>query len=257
MQQDKEQKIFLSILWTFLLGSLTFFVLRLSVARILLPAPVWYMLLLLDAGFIIFTFVPHPGWGVPGVAGRHEETIREHAWYPQNLSEIVEGRGEAANEKRAGVRPPSRAVPPVPLVPLVLLLICIALAYPRAPEEKHWQSKETERLRIVYGKTENEFLRLEALASELEERAGAAIDWGTAMSMAPGERAALIQKIDSLVSPCGSIGRRSPKWDCSSIHPRGSASRGAGPRTISNESSRGFPGVCAYSRAGRRSIRCS
>jgi signal transduction histidine kinase len=199
VQQDKEQKIFLSILWTFLLGSLTFFVFRLSFARIVLPAPIWYMLLLLDAGFIIFTFIPHPGWGVPGVAGRHEETIREHAWYPQNLSEIVEGRGDAVDERREGVRPPSRAVPPVPLIPLVLLLICIALAYPHVPDLKNWQSKEAERLRSVYGKTENEFLRLEALASQLEERAGATIDWGTAMSMAPGERVALIQKIDSLV----------------------------------------------------------
>jgi PAS domain S-box-containing protein len=199
VQQDKEHKIFLSTLWVFLLGSLILFVIRLSAGRIFLPAPIWYMLLLLDAGFILFIFLPRTGWGVPGVPGRHEEAMREEAWYPQNLSEIVEGRGEGAPRRREGVRHPSRAVPPVPLIPLVLLLACIVLAYPRIPAEMSWQSSETSRLRVVYDKAEGELLRLVEQSSRLEGRAERVVDWETAANMSADERASLIEKVDSLV----------------------------------------------------------
>ena len=174
MRQDKEQRIFQGVLWAFLLGSLIFFIARLSSGRLFLPATIWYMFLLLDVGFVIFTFIPHAGRGVPGVPGRHEETIEKHRWYPRHLAEIVDGRGvEKPARPEGGVYPPSRAVPPVPLAPLVLLGACLVLAYPGAPAEKEWREQEAVRLRGVYDDAARELARLEGLAVNLGSAAAA------------------------------------------------------------------------------------
>lgn len=210
MEQDKEQKIFHAVLWIFLIGSLAFFTFRLSSGRVYLLTPIWFMFLLLDAGFILFIFVPHAGSGVPGVPGRHAETIREHSWYPRNLAEMVDGRPGGAGGRLEGVRPPSRAISPVPLVPLVLLLAVIALCYPRIPDEKAWQTRETERLRGVYAEARGELLDIETLATGLARRAEETVDWSRIASPAPADRAAAIQKVDSLARASGFEGTPLP-----------------------------------------------
>lgn len=196
MQQDQEQKLFSSVLWIFLIGALAFFLLRLSSGAMSLPAPIWYMLLFLDAGAVIFIFVPHAGRGVPGVPGRHEEAVEKHRWYPQSISEFVDGRSEKVGAGE-GMLPPSRAIPPVPLVPLLLLLVVIVLAYPRAPREGRWRAEETARLRTVYAKAQDELLGLVGLVSNTGTREAAAIDWGSIDTLTATRRAAFIQSVDS------------------------------------------------------------
>jgi PAS domain S-box-containing protein len=208
VQQEKEQKIFLSVLWVYLLGSLIFLIARLSYGQIFLPMPIWYMFLFLTLGFIVFIFIPHAGRGLPGVPGRHEETIEEYKWYPQDLGEIVERRGNGKRAMREGVRPPSRPVRPVPLVPLVLLLGCIAIAYPSVPAQKDWEQKEAARLQSVYARAERELSRLETLAAKLAGKAAETIEWSRADSLAADDRAALMQEIDSLAESAD-LGRMS------------------------------------------------
>lgn len=199
MLQDKEQRIFQGVLWAFLLGSLIFLIARLSFGRLMLPATVWYMLLLLDVGFIVFIFVPHAGRGVPGVPGRHEETVEKHRWYPRHLAEVIEGRGgEKPARPEGGVYPPSRAIPPVPLVPLVLLGLCLAMAYPGEPAEKAWREKEAVRLRSVYDDAARELARLERLAVNLGSAASARVDWSAVARGDDADRSALIRSADSL-----------------------------------------------------------
>jgi PAS domain S-box-containing protein len=245
VQQDKEQKIFHSVLWAFLLGSLVFFVARLSAGRIFLPAPIWYMFLLLDAGFIVFIFIPHAGHGLPGVPGRHEETIEDHRWYPQDLGEIIERRPDGKALKREGVRPPSRPVPPVPLVPLVLLLAGIVAAYPGIPAEKDWEAREATRLRSVYGKAKSELARIEGLAMKLGERTGETIDWRGAERMASADRAALIQRVDSLAKSVDLGGLPFPQVGLQVYSPAGERiAWGGSPRYLE----RGWAGAPAFTR---------
>jgi signal transduction histidine kinase/HAMP domain-containing protein len=199
VRQEKEQRVFQGVLWAFLLGSLIFFIARLSAGRFVLPATIWYMFLLLVGGFIIFTFIPHAGRGVPGVPGRHEETVEKHRWYPRHLAEIIDGRGgEKPARPDGGVYPPSRAVPPVPLVPLVLLGACIILAYPGAPSEKEWREKEAVRLQGVYDNAARELTRLEGLAVNLGSTVAARVDWNAVARANNEDRSALIRGADSL-----------------------------------------------------------
>jgi signal transduction histidine kinase len=199
VRQDKEQRIFQVVLWAFLIGSLIFLVARLSSGRLFVPATIWYMFLLLDVGFIVFTFVPHAGRGLPGVPGRHEETVERHRWYPRHLAEIVDGRGgEKPAPPEGGVYPPPRAVPPVPLVPLVLLGVCLVLAYPGAPNETEWRAKEAVRLRGVYEKAAGELARLEGLAVNLGSTAAARVDWNAVARGDNADRSNLIRTADSL-----------------------------------------------------------
>jgi signal transduction histidine kinase len=199
VRQDKEQRIFQGVLWAFLLGSLIFFIARLSSGRLFLPATVWYMFLLLVVGFIVFIFIPHAGRGVPGVPGRHEEAIEKHRWYPRHLAEIIDGRGgEKPARPEGGVYPPSRAVPPVPLVPLLLLGACLVLAYPSAPSEKEWRSREAVRLRGVYDNAARELARLEGLALNLGSVAASRADWNAVARADNADRSALIRGADSL-----------------------------------------------------------
>ncbi len=199
MLQDKEQRIFQGVLWAFLLGSLIFFIARLSSGRLFLPATVWWMFLLLDAGFIVFTFIPHAGRGLPGVPGRHEETIEKHRWYPRHLAEIIDGRGgEKPARPEGGVYPPSRAVPPVPLAPLVLLGACLVLAYPGAPAEKEWRVQEAVRLRGAYEDAARELARLEGIAVNLGSAAAARVDWDVVARSGIADRSTLVRMADSL-----------------------------------------------------------
>jgi len=199
VRQDKEQRIFQGVLWAFLLGSLIFFIARLSSGSLFLPATVWCMLLLLDVGFIVFTFIPHAGRGLPGVPGRHEETIEKHRWYPRRLAEIIDGRGgEKPARPEGGVYPPSRAIPPVPLLPLVLLGACIVLAFPGVPAEKEWRAQEAVRLRGVYDDAARELARLEGLAVNLGSVAAARIDWNAVARADNADRSALVRMADSL-----------------------------------------------------------
>lgn len=197
MEQKREQTIFLAILWCFLVGSLIFFTVRLSAGALFLPAPVWYLLLLLDAGFVVFLFVPHAGRAVRGVPGRYEETLREHRWYPTTLPEIVDGRPGGAPAPE-GLRPPSRAVAPVPLLPLLLLLVVIALAYPAMPPEETWKTRETERLREVYARVCGEVSRVETLADGLAAEAAELVRRAPGAAGSAAERAALMIAVDSL-----------------------------------------------------------
>ena len=245
MQQDKEQKIFQSLLWVFLLGSLVFFIARLSAGTIFLPAPIWYMFLFLDAGFIIFIFIPHAGHGLPGVPGRHEETTEDHKWYPQDLGEIIERRPDGKAAKREGVRPPSRPIPPVPLVPLMLLLAGIVAAYPSILAEKDWETREASRLRSVYGKAQSELARLEGFAVKLAERTGETIDWRVAERMTTADRAALIQRIDSLAKSLDLRGAPFPEVGLQVFSPAGvRIAWGGSPRYLEKE----WPGEPARTR---------
>jgi PAS domain S-box-containing protein len=206
VRQDKEQKLFSSIVWILLLGTLTFFALRLSSGAVSLPLPIWYMLLFLDGGAVVFLFMPQVGRGVPGVPGRHEEAVRREEWYPQTLAEMVDGRGERV-ERAGGVLPPARAIPPVPLVPLVLLFAVLALAYPHTLREDRWLADETERLRTVYKKASGELLDLEGIVSDLGSRVSSAVRWDSLDALTSARQATLIGWVDSVAvsAPTGAV----------------------------------------------------
>jgi len=199
VRQDKEQTLFSTVLWTYLLGTLILFAVRLSSGAVSLPAPIWYTLLLLDVGAVVFLFVPRTGRGVPGVPGRQEEAVEQEKWYPQTLAEMVDGRGEKV-ERTGGILPPSRAIPPVPLVPLALLLVLIALAYPRTLRETEWRAAEEARIRTVYSRASAELLGLESLVTSLGTNVAGAVRWDSIDSLAPAERVALIERIDSVAA---------------------------------------------------------
>ncbi len=199
MQYSREQKIFLATLWVFLVCSLVFFTVRLSSGELFLPLTVWYLFLFLDAGFVVFLFVPHAGRAVPGVPGRYEETLRGHRWYPATLPEIVDGRADAP-PPAGGVLPPPRAIPLVPLVPLLLLLACVVLAYPAVPDESVWRGRETARLEGIYARSRAEISAIEARALATAEGIAARLDWPSAAGDSTVLRAAAIATIDSIAS---------------------------------------------------------
>lgn len=245
MQQDKEQKIFQGVLWTFLVGSLIFFIARLSVGAVFLPPPIWFMFLLIAAGFIIFIFVPHAGRGMPGLPGRHDETIEDYKWYPRDLGEIVERQPNGTTPARDGVRPPSRPVPPVPLVPLLLLLACIVVAHKSIPPEKKWEAREAVRLQGVYGKARGELAGIEALAVELGERTSDETDWGGVERLTGEERAALIRRLDSRAGSTGLRGVPFPEVGIQVFSSTGERlAWGGSPRYLGEE----YPGAPAGTR---------
>ena len=197
MQYSREQKIFLATLWVFLVFSLVYFIVRLSSDKLFLPLTGWYLFLFLDAGFVVFLFVPHAGRAVPGIPGRYEETLRGHRWYPATLPEIVDGRADAP-PPASGVLPPPRAIPFVPLVPLLLLLVCIVLAYPDVPDESVWSARETARLEGIYARSRGEISAIEARALATAEETAARLDWSGAASDSTELRAAAMATIDSI-----------------------------------------------------------
>ena len=138
--------VFLAVLWSFLVSSIIFFTTYLSIGRIFLPVPVMVTFLLLDAGFIVFLFVPHPGRTAPGPPEKMGGVDR---WYPQRLEEIIERKDKGESAGPAGLRAIVRTVAPVPLLPLLLLLLVILLAIPIKPSEEQWRGDETGRMTVT------------------------------------------------------------------------------------------------------------
>jgi PAS domain S-box-containing protein len=190
---ERENKLFLSALWAFLISALVFFFIYISAGRIKLPPSVWFAFLLIDAGFIVFLFVPLPGR--QKVGGRKRPRRKE--WYPRDLGEIVERRDDESSDGPGMLRP-GRAVGIVPLLPLLILLFVIILAAPFGSGEEAWIDRETERLTSIYGEASGTFAGLEHLLGEVgAEAAGLLARWdvSTAVDL---ERIDMIHAIDSL-----------------------------------------------------------
>ncbi len=235
MQHDREHKIFLALLWVFLLCSLIYFTVSLSSGSLFLPLTVWYLLLFLSAGFVVFLFLPHAGRSVPGVPGRYEETLRAHRWYPSTLPEIVDGRSGGPPPSN-GVLPPPRAIPFVPLVPLLLLAVCVLLAYPGGPDESVWRTRETARLEGVYDRARSEIVAVEGRALELAERTAARLDWACAESDSTELRAAAMSMVDSLARAAGRSGGSLPEGGIQAIRPDGALlAWGGSPRYFESD----------------------
>ncbi len=195
MDAERENKIFLSALWAFLISALVFFFIYISAGRIELPPSVWSAFLLIDAGFIIFLFVPLPGR--QGIGGRKKPRRKE--WYPQDLGDIVE-RPEDASSEGPGMLRPGRAVYLVPLLPLLILLFVIILAAPFGRGEETWEARETEKLTSIYDEASATFAGLEHRLGEVGDEAGALLArWDVSESDDP-ERIDIIHAIDSLAA---------------------------------------------------------
>ncbi len=192
MNIEKEKKVFYSILWLFLMGSLIFFIVFLSLGRIFLPKPVWVMLLLLNVGFIIFIFIPHPRGISPGRHG-DEDLVGQ---YPRTLADIMGSQegGEGGEE----LRPPVKAIPPVPLVPLFLLFVIVLLAAPVQPDKEEWWEGEVDRMTEIYRKAKGEVERLESLIGVLGEGVREIVEPLDLGAMASDTRARVIHRIDSI-----------------------------------------------------------
>jgi PAS domain S-box-containing protein len=200
VRRDKEQKIFLAVLWCFLVGSIIFFTAYLSIGRIFLPLPVIVTFLLLDVGFIVFIFIPHPGRTAPGPPEKMDRTDR---WYPQKLEEIIERTDKPELPPSGGLRAIVRTIAPIPLLPLLLLVLVILLAIPVKPSEEKWRGDETGRLTVLYQHAESEMLRLESLGRTLGERAGTLLGTQSLSGMQAHERAVLVHGIDSIANSVG------------------------------------------------------
>lgn len=195
MDAERENKIFLSVLWTFLISALVFFFIYISSGRIELPPSVWFALLLLDAGFIIFLFVPLPGR--QKVGGRNLPRRKE--WSPRDIGEIVEKREDVVSEDPGMLRP-GRAIGLVPLLPLLILLLVIILAAPFGSGEEAWTARETGRLTSVYEEASEMLASLEHRLGEVGDKAGELLaDWDITKSEDPA-RIAMIHSIDSLAA---------------------------------------------------------
>ena len=166
MQISREKKIFFGALWIYLIGALIFFITLISLEKIYLPRQIWLMFLLLTAGFLLFIFIPMPGKGVPGkVEGMG-------GWYPRTLSQILEGEAEYPE----GQRPLVKAVQPVPLIPLLLLLAAVLLAAPPSLSEREWYAEQSDELVGIYERVKEDVGGLETLVGEVGERAAEIAD---------------------------------------------------------------------------------
>ncbi|MBN2070741.1 MAG: PAS domain S-box protein [Candidatus Krumholzibacteriota bacterium] len=195
MHIEKERKIFQAALWVFLIVALVFFIAFISAGRISIKAPVWLVLLLLNAGFIIFLFLPHPGRQQAGSSPGGELSSR---WYPRNLDEIVERQPEAPESGKRKILSPSRTIEPVPLIPLLLLLLIVILAMPFHRDQKGAGKKETERLLEIYERAEAALLKAEKKAIS-SARMAAGLVAGKDLDKIEGEKLSLlVLSLDSL-----------------------------------------------------------
>ena len=160
MRNGSEKKIFFSVLWLYLAGALIFFISLPSIGLAVLPRPIWLMLLLLTAGFLLFMFIP-----LPGRMGSGMRAIRT-GWYPRTLEQIMVGDGEG----REGLRPPVQTISPVPLVPLILLLAVTLLYAPQTSTEEEWRLDQAGELTRIYDQSSADVLMLEALTVELGKK---------------------------------------------------------------------------------------
>lgn len=196
MDYGKEQKIFFSLLFIFIAGSLIFFVTFLTLGNNQLSAPVWLMFILVDGGFIAFILLPPQGRMILRRKGR---PVRERRWYPRTLDGIVSS-GENDHRAGGGVRSPARAVDPVLIIALLLIMGIAAVMYPSDYQRDEWKVEETERLRNIYEIAEGKLLDIEQVMIGTAE---AAREMAGQIQMAdPGrmERADLMRKADSLAS---------------------------------------------------------
>ena len=160
MRNGNEKKIFFSVLWLYLAGALIFFISMPSIGLVALPKPIWLMLLLLTAGFLLFMFIP-----LPGRMGSGMRAIRT-GWYPRTFEQIMDGEGEG----KEGLRPPVQTISPVPLVPLILLFVVILFYTPQTSTEDEWHRDQAEKLTRVYKQSAEDVLKLESLTIELGEK---------------------------------------------------------------------------------------
>lgn len=198
MHIQKETKIFQTVLWSFLAGTLIFFISYIAAGRISLQATVWLVLLFLDAGFVIFLFLPQPGRSPAGPSWKKE---KKTGWYPRALADIVE-RGRTVDDDE-GLPPPVKAIGPVPLLPLLLLLALIILAAPAQREPEKWKERETTRLLDLYYQAAARIKNVEKMAVSTAEKTGALLHDRNPGNIGRGERALLVHALDSLAASEG------------------------------------------------------
>ncbi|MBU8921972.1 MAG: PAS domain S-box protein [Bacteroidales bacterium] len=200
MNINREKKIFNAVLWSFLAGALVFYISMISTGRIILPAPVWFMFLLLDAGFIVFMFIPYPG-RMP--IGKAPGPGTESKWYPRSMSDIVEKSEDEKKPSHAGILEVGRAIGPVPLIPLLLLIPIILLSMSGERDIDKWQEQERDKLLSIYGDAAARVADVERLAMEtgrsVVERLG--VDFQDTIDSV--ERAGWIDVVDSLAHAAG------------------------------------------------------
>lgn len=231
MQKSKEQNAFSAAQWAFLVCGIAFFSAWLSQGHIFIPLWLFYLLLILGAGFVVFIFVPYPGRGVPGKPGRYEESLEQHRWYPETLPEIVDGRGESPDLPKGAVLPPPRPVPPVPLFPLLLLLCCVAASYPRIPDRAVWREREVAELKSVYRRAEGELKAIEKRALSLARSVASRIDWELVASDSAEKRAPVILEVDDIAGKSELACKELPRWGIQVVSPSGERlSWGGSPR---------------------------
>ncbi len=203
MLNGNEKKVFFSVLWLYLAGALIFFISLPSIGLATLPRPIWLMLLLLDAGFILFMFIP-----LPGRVGSGMRAMRA-GWYPQTLEQIMVGEGEG----KEGLRPPVQAISPVPLVPLILLFAVILLYMPQTATEEEWRLDQADKLKRIYEQSSEDVLEFESLTMELGEKTAGLVSSRPGWKRRGADRSQLFHSLDSLAGtvdremlPIGSVG---------------------------------------------------
>ncbi|MBD3179105.1 MAG: hypothetical protein GF417_05650, partial [Candidatus Latescibacteria bacterium] len=196
MDYRKEKKIFFLLLFIFIAGSLVFFVSFLALGHTELSSPLWLMFILLDAGFIAFMLVPSQGRII--VRGRNGP-VRERRWYPGTLEGIVSS-GDREEVGEGGIRTPSRAIDPVLVAALLLILGIVIALNPFKLERSEWRAEETERLKGIYESAENKLLEIEGVMAETAENAGRMARQVGMDRMERMERAELMRRVDSLAA---------------------------------------------------------
>lgn len=196
MDFDREQKIFYITLTVFLIGVIAFFVSFLSLGYSELPPPVWLTLILLDAGFIIFIILPPPGRALVGSSGRHR---REKRWYPRTLADIVVPEsGDIKERARGKIRATGRAIEPVLVIALALIMGLLLILSPSGLDKEKWEKEEARRLEKIYAKAGERLTDIEGILVETGLRTKRMIEGRDAWNLRAAARAELIREIDSM-----------------------------------------------------------
>ncbi|MFO7916145.1 MAG: ATP-binding protein [Candidatus Krumholzibacteriales bacterium] len=196
MDYSKEQKIFFSLLFIFIAGSLIFFVAFLALGNNQLSSPVWLMFILVDGGFIAFILLPSQGRMILRGKGK---PVKERRWYPRTLEGIVSS-GEDDRQAEGVIRSPARAVDPVLIITLLLIMGIAAVMYPSDYRREEWKAEETERLRNIYDMAESKLLDIEQVMIKTAETARGMAGEFQLDGIGRMERAELMRKIDSLAT---------------------------------------------------------
>ena len=196
MREDKERAIFLTALWIYVGSSIFFFILLITKGILSLPVPIILMLTLLDAGFIVFLFIPPPGRGVTIPPHVPPEKFEYPKWYPTNIAEIVEG--SVSPPKVDGVKSPVRAVNPVPVVVLAILFAVALMFYPSKDDREQWQRREIDRLEEIYRGAEREFELIGATLDRIGGDGKRILYGGGSFDRGIKRRAWMISELDSI-----------------------------------------------------------